>query len=150
VQDYTLFHVLKERSIDLWKVQLEKILSKNGMATFIVHPDYIVESETRAVYKELLAELDQMRKREALWFALPSEIDSWWRARSQMSIVKEGKSWRIVGEGAERAVLGFAKIVDGQLVYQLAREPQNETHLCKANNDKSTVIQPRSLEAVWS
>jgi hypothetical protein len=148
-QDYTLFHILNERSIDLWKMQMDKILSKNGMATFIVHPDYIVEPETQAVYKELLATLSEMREKDALWFALPSEIDTWWRARNQMSIVKDGKSWRIVGEGSERAVLAFAKIVDGELVYDLADTSRGKLQLCTANDDPKQA-QRRRLEAVWN
>jgi len=126
IQDYTLFHVLNERSIDLWKTQIELILAKNGLVSFIVHPDYIIESEAQTVYKDLLAMLSELRKREDLWFTLPSDIDSWWRARSRMSIVKDNGSWRIVGEGAERAVLAFAKAVDGQLIYEPADSPQDE------------------------
>lgn len=150
VQDYTLFHVLNERSIDLWRIQMEKILSKNGMATFLVHPDYIVEAGTQATYKELLAMLSDLRKREALWFGLPGEIDSWWRARSQMSIVKDDKSWRIVGEGAERAVLAFAKIVDGKLVYELAAEPTGGRHLHKARKSQRNALRLLREESVWS
>jgi hypothetical protein len=123
VQDYTLFHVLNEHSIDLWKIQLDMILSKNGLASFIVHPDYITESKTQVVYKDLLAMLGELRTREALWFALPRDVDSWWRARNRMSIVKVGESWRIVGEGAERAVLAFAKVLDGKLIYELPNTP---------------------------
>jgi hypothetical protein len=126
VQDYTLFHVLNERSIDLWRSQIEMILSKNGLASFLVHPDYIGEPETGGVYKDLLTMLDELRKRNDLWFALPCDIDSWWRARSRMSIVKDGESWRIAGEGAERAVLAFAKVVDGQLIYELANTSRGE------------------------
>jgi hypothetical protein len=125
-QDYTLFHVLNEHSIDLWKKQIGMILAKNGLVSFIVHPDYITEEKELSVYRDLLAMLAELRKREALWFALPGEIDSWWRARSRMSIVKDNNSWRIVGEGAERAVLAFAKIVDGQLIYEYADAPQGE------------------------
>jgi hypothetical protein len=119
IQDYTLFHVLKDHSIDLWKKQIEMILAKNGLVTFIVHPDYIVESEPQSVYKQLLALLSELRGRESLWFALPSEIDHWWRARSHMSIVERDGSWVIMGEGAERAVLAFAREVDGKLVYEV-------------------------------
>jgi hypothetical protein len=126
VQDYTLFHILNEHSIDLWKTQVEMILAKNGLVSFIVHPDYVIESKTQSVYKDLLGMLDELRKREALWFALPGEIDSWWRARHRMSIVKDGETWRIVGEGAERAVLAFAKVVDGKLIYELAETQQSE------------------------
>jgi hypothetical protein len=76
--------------------------------------------------------LSELRGREAVWFALPNEIDSWWRARSRMSIVKDGESWQIVGEGAERAVLAFAKEVDGQLVYEPTDASQGELLLCEA------------------
>lgn len=125
VQDYTLFHVLNEQSISLWRTQVETILSKNGLASFIVHPDYITEPKTQALYKDLLAMLSDLRKHENLWFALPRDIDSWWRARSRMSIVKDGETWRIIGEGADRAVLAFASVVDGKLVYELPVEPVN-------------------------
>jgi hypothetical protein len=125
-QDYTLFHVLNERSIDLWKTQIDLILKKNGLASFIVHPDYIIEQETRSVYQELLSHLRELRSRESIWFALPREIDSWWRTRSQLRVEKYGESWRIVGEGAERATLAYAKNVDGKLVYELAA-PQDSS-----------------------
>jgi hypothetical protein len=131
-QDYSLFHILNEHSIDLWKTQLERILAKNGLVSFIVHPDYIIESETQAVYKDLLTTLVELREREAVWFALPHEIDSWWRARSRMSVVNDNGSWRIVGEGAERATLAFARVVDGQLVYESAEKNQCEPLLCGA------------------
>ena len=119
-QDYTLFHILNERSIDLWKTQIELILQKNGLVSFIVHPDYIIEQETRSVYKDLLSHLSYLRSHANLWFALPSEIDSWWRTRSQLRVEKCAGAWRIVGEGAERAILAYAKNVDGKLVHELA------------------------------
>lgn len=119
IQDYTLFHLLREHSIDLWKEQLKIILSKNGLASFIVHPDYVIEREPRRVYRELLEYLREFRVRENFWGALPSEIDRWWRARSQMSIVPDGDSFRIEGPGSERAVLAFARNVDGDLVYEV-------------------------------
>jgi hypothetical protein len=60
-----------------------------------------------------------LRKKKQIWFALPSDIDSWWRARSKMSVIKHNNSWRIEGEQADRAVLAYAKNVDGKLVYEL-------------------------------
>ena len=95
------------------------------MASFIVHPDYITESNTQAVYKDLLTMLSTLRQQENLWFALPRDVDTWWRARNQMSIVKDDESWRIIGEGADRAVLAFARVLDGKLVYELPDAPTN-------------------------
>jgi len=101
-------HFLNERSIDLWKAQMELILGKNGLASFIVHPDYLMEPETGSVYGNLLEYLKNMREEGREWFSRPADVDSWWRARRNMSVEKIGNSWRIVGDGAERAVLANA------------------------------------------
>jgi len=119
-QDYMLFHLLNQRSIDLWKAQIELILGKSGMASFIIHPDYVMEPDTKPVYQALLGYLRNLREEKQVWFGLPSEVDSWWRARSKMSVVRHNNSWRIEGEQAERAVLACARKVDGNLVYELA------------------------------
>jgi hypothetical protein len=118
-QDYTLFHLLESRSIDLWRTQTKRILEKNGLVSFIVHPDYILDHETRAVYDSLLKYLCELKSERQLWFAAPSEIDAWWRERSQMSIVHDGRSWKIQGKGAERARIAFAKRDNGNLIYEL-------------------------------
>lgn len=118
VQDYTLFHVLNQRSIELWKSQIDVVVKKNGLLSFIVHPDYVSQPDTLSVYKHLLRHLQGLREKTSIWCALPSEINAWWRARNKMSVVKDGASWRIVGEGSERAVLAYAKNADGKIVYE--------------------------------
>lgn len=123
-QDYTLFHVLNNRSIDLWKSQIDLVLGKNGLLSFIVHPDYLLEPETLGAYKNLLGHLRELREKSSIWCALPSEISAWWRVRSKMSLVKAGSSWRIAGDGAERAVLAYAKHAGGKLVYELSPATQ--------------------------
>jgi hypothetical protein len=85
--------------------------------------------------------LTELRKRESLWFALPGEIDSWWRERSRMSIVKDGNSWRVIGDGAERAVLAFARMVNGQLIYEQADAPQ------EGDSGVSSVLREESIAA---
>jgi len=118
-QDYTLFHLLREHSIDLWETQIELILKKNGLVSFIVHPDYIIEMEARRLYEALLQKLAKLRTDDSVWFALPCEIDNWWRNRSRMRIERHGQSWKIVGPGAQNARLAYAKNVNGRLVYEL-------------------------------
>jgi peptidoglycan/xylan/chitin deacetylase (PgdA/CDA1 family) len=117
VQDYTLFHILNQYSIDLWKTQIDLILKKNGLVSFIVHTDYITDPEARSVYESLLNYLKDLRSCEDIWLALPSEIDNWWRTRSRLCVESRGGTWRIVGEGAEHATLAYANNVDGRLVY---------------------------------
>jgi len=118
-QDYTLFHLLDQRSTDLWASQIELILRKNGLISFIVHPDYVMDPENLAVYEDLLRHLRRLREESNIWCALPSEVDVWWRARSQMRLVQEGGSWRIEGAASDRAVLAYARKLDGNLTYEL-------------------------------
>jgi hypothetical protein len=123
IQDYTLFHVLNEPSIDLWKTQVDLILRRNGFMSFIAHPDYIMDEETLPIYEGLLAYLRELSAKIPIWSAIPAEVDSWWRARSKMNVVEDGDSWRIEGDDTGRAVLAYAKNVDGKLSYELASVP---------------------------
>jgi len=119
-QDYMLFHLLDDYSIDLWKTQTDLIVEKNGLVSFIVHPDYVIDQRARDVYRDLLTFLRDLGRRKEIWFALPGEIDRWWRARHEMRIVGQDGEWRIEGKRAERAKLAFARIVGDQLKYEVA------------------------------
>ena len=116
-QDYTLFNILQDYSIDLWKQQSELIMQKHGLMSFIVHPDYIISSREQGIYNQLLCHLAQLREEKGLWIALPREVNKWWRQRAEMQLVEDGKGWRIEGEGAERARIAYASEVDGQLMF---------------------------------
>jgi hypothetical protein len=118
-QDYMLFHLLNDYSLDLWKEQINLIVAKNGLVSFIVHPDYVIEEKARRVYQDLLAFLRDLGARKQFWFALPGEVDRWWRARRDMRIIGEDGHWRITGKGAEQAKLAFAHIVDDRLKYEV-------------------------------
>jgi len=109
-QDYVLFHILDDYSIDLWTRQLSATKERHGLASFLVHPDYVIEERARTTYRALLAHLAQMRRDHNIWFALPNEVDRWWRQRSRMRIVNDGPGPRIEGEGKERARLAFATL----------------------------------------
>jgi|SRR5215472_1738597 len=119
-QDYSLFHILKHYSIDLWKQQLALIRERNGLMSFITHPDYLIERRARNVYELLLDYLRQMIERDKVWTALPGEVDSWWRARNKMQLIPRGDEWKIVGPGHEKARVAYAIRDRGRLVYELA------------------------------
>jgi hypothetical protein len=118
-QDYTLLHILGECSTELWKRQVSLIREKHGVASFIVHPDYILERREQEVYKALLSYLSALREEVNVWIAAPGEVNRWWRERSKMKLVPEGAGWRIEGPGRERARLAYARVADGRCAYTL-------------------------------
>ena len=120
VQDYSLFHILGDYSIDLWQRQCEAILAQNGLMTFITHPDYLIDPRAREVYEDLLAYLARLRSEQNLWVTLPGELDRWWRDRSQMTLVSDGGGWRVKGPGSERARVAYAVVKGDSVVYELA------------------------------
>ena len=118
-QDYSLFHILKEYSLDLWKKQIRSITEANGMASFIIHPDYVISNQERTMYEKLLEYLCVLRNDEGIWLPTPYEVNRWWRQRDNMWLVKEGYNWRIEGEGRERARVAYATEENGQLRFEL-------------------------------
>jgi hypothetical protein len=119
VQDYSLYNILHDYSISLWKQQANIIMGKHGCMNFIVHPDYVMEPRPLSIYKELLAYLDRLRRENDVWITTPGEVNRWWRQRAAMTLVNEGDGWRIEGEGAERARVAWASEQDGELVLTL-------------------------------
>jgi hypothetical protein len=118
-QDYSLFHMLGHYSIDLWKSECDHVLRRNGLISFIVHPDYVVEPRARNVYLDLLAYLSQLIADKGLWTALPRDVNLWWRNRSQMDLVRDGKGWRIEGPDKDRARVAYATLQGDRLIYSL-------------------------------
>jgi hypothetical protein len=118
-QDYMLFDILRDCSLDLWKAQTELILQKNGLASFLVHPDYLRTRQEKQLYKDLLAYLQSISSERNLWTALPGQIDVWWRQRSKMSLHHDGTEWRIQGPGSERARVAYAALAGDEVVYEI-------------------------------
>lgn len=116
-QDHSVFHILKDYSLDLWKRQIAVILKHNGLASFIIHPDYIIESRARAVYVGLLNELNRLRSDEDVWVTTPGEINRWWRNRDAMKIERRNNEWVIEGPDKKRARVAYASLRDGEVEY---------------------------------
>jgi hypothetical protein len=116
-QDYTLFHILRDFNLDLWKRQIELIQARNGLISILVHPDYVIDLRAQQLYKSLLSYLAELCIREHIWTPLPREVADWWRQRSQMKLVQEAGQWRIEGEGKERARIAYAHAVGDGAAY---------------------------------
>jgi peptidoglycan/xylan/chitin deacetylase (PgdA/CDA1 family) len=121
-QDYSLFHIIGEYNLDLWKKQASRIMGKHGLMNFIIHPDYIVDEKPQQTYRDLLAYLSQLRAEQNLWIPLPHEVDEWWRARGQMQLVQDGDTWRVAGVGSGRARVAYARLDAGKLSYSFDRK----------------------------
>lgn len=123
VQDYSLFHVLGQYSIELWLQQMDIVLSRNGIISFNVHPDYIQSEQRRSIYSDLLQAISQRRQNLGLWVATPGQVNDWWRLRQRMSVVREGDYYRVAGPGSAKAAIGLARFVNGTLDIRVMSAP---------------------------
>ncbi|MFZ5877411.1 MAG: hypothetical protein ACOYXU_13535 [Nitrospirota bacterium] len=85
-QDFTLFVLMKEHDIGIWKKKLDWIVANGGMALLITHPDYMArEQDERRVDEYPIARyrdfLDYARRQYAgqYWQPLPRELARFWR-----------------------------------------------------------------------
>jgi hypothetical protein len=130
-QDYSLFHILGDYSIELWKRQIELIQEKHGLISFIVHPDYIIPKRARGVYRALLDYLSRLKSDQNCWLALAGEVNDWWRARARMRLVMKHGQWTVEGPGSERARVAFARSENGCVSYTIAN-PSDSLQPCSA------------------
>ena len=121
-QDYTLFQVLDDYSIDLWKKQIALIQENYGLISFIVHPDYLLKQRAQDTYKALLEHLGRLRAEDGIWTPLPRDVANWWRQRSQMELVRANGEWRVEGPGSERARVAYASLAGDTVSYHLPGE----------------------------
>ena len=139
-QDYSLFHILNQHSLDLWKQQVDLIKCKNGLISFITHPDYLINAAAQSVYRQLLSYLAELREHERVWITSPGELNDWWRQRAQLQIVEEATHWRIDGPGSERARIAYAEEQGGRVVFTLenqslgAENRENGTYVSASAN----------------
>ncbi len=85
-QDITLFVIIGEDSIDIWKKKLDWIVEHGGMMLLTTHPDYMNFDENRCVtdeypvkyYSELLEYIKERYKGQ-YWQALCKDMARYWK-----------------------------------------------------------------------
>ena len=88
-QDFTLFILMQNRTIDIWKKKLDWLVRNEGMALLNTHPDYMSfngridpYSEYDAnLYREFLEHVKTVY-RDQYWHPLPREIAGFWREQA--------------------------------------------------------------------
>ncbi len=94
-QDFTLFVLMEEKTIDIWKKKLDWIVEKGGMALLITHPDYVncnknrpkIEEYPTSLYEEFLDYVKSNYEGQ-YWHALPKEIAHFWRQEMVTQSIK--------------------------------------------------------------
>ncbi|OGB61281.1 MAG: hypothetical protein A2Y94_09955 [Caldithrix sp. RBG_13_44_9] len=88
-QDFTLFILMKENNIEIWKKKLDWIIKNGGMALLITHPDYINYDNSINVFDEYPLQYYQdflnyiQQKYSGLyWNPLPAELAKFWKTRA--------------------------------------------------------------------
>jgi peptidoglycan/xylan/chitin deacetylase (PgdA/CDA1 family) len=119
IQDYALYNILRCDPIAMWTTQMDAIVAKHGLVSFIVHPDYTTNTRTQALYRQLLSLIRKNGEEKHVWLALPGEVDTWWRQRNSMTLVREGGAWQVRGAGSGRAAVAYAQLENGRLKYVL-------------------------------
>lgn len=80
-QDFTLFILMREKTIDIWKRKLDWIVKHGGMALINVHPDYMnfkgtnlgLEEYPSEYYEEFLQYV-KSQYHGSYWHALPRDV----------------------------------------------------------------------------
>jgi len=87
-QDFTLFILMRQKNIDIWKRKLDWIAENGGMALVITHPDYMhiggkklsIEEYPVEYYLDFLSYIKN-RYENQYWHALPKEIAQFWKRK---------------------------------------------------------------------
>lgn len=85
-QDFTLFIIMRQQNIDIWKRKLAWIASKGGMALMLIHPDYINPGEGKngpeeyplKYYSDFLAYVQKTYPGE-YYNVLPRDLANFWK-----------------------------------------------------------------------
>jgi hypothetical protein len=95
-QDFLLYILMQEKSIDIWKRKLDWIVEHGGMALFITHPDYMSFVETLdydeypARYYEKFLEHIKSKYEGLYWNVLPRDLSDFWVSKSYGKNHKKG------------------------------------------------------------
>jgi len=98
-QDFTLFVLMQEKTIDIWKRKLDWIVLHGGMALINTHPDYmryegteLGQEEYPAGYYEEFLRYVKEKYEGQYWHVLPAEIANFWKESVMKIKIKKQSS----------------------------------------------------------
>ncbi len=85
-QDFTLFVLMQEQTIDIWKKKLDWVATNGGMALLNTHPDYMNFKNRRCTFEEYPMEFYRdfliyvkSKYKNRYWNPLPMDMARFWR-----------------------------------------------------------------------
>jgi peptidoglycan/xylan/chitin deacetylase (PgdA/CDA1 family) len=99
-QDFTVFVLMREKSIDIWKKKLDWIAERGGMALLVTHPDYmhfgggkLTCEEYPVEHYEAFLEYVRSTYEGGYWHVLPREVARFWNRKfGRLSEIQCGPS----------------------------------------------------------
>jgi hypothetical protein len=92
-QDFTLFVILKEKNIDIWKQKLDWIAARGGMAMLNTHPDYMNFNDKKlrlgeysAKYYADFLEYASNKYKSQIWHSLPKDLIRFYDSKIYLEI----------------------------------------------------------------
>jgi len=89
-QDFLLFVLMREKTIDIWKKKLDWIADNGGMVLFISHPDYMCfknlphfEQYPSRYYEDFLNYIKK-KYEGRYWHALPKDVARFWKGITEI------------------------------------------------------------------
>jgi hypothetical protein len=101
-QDFTLFVLMKERGITVWKEKLDWIAEQGGMALLLTHPDYMnfdgsslgTEEYPAQYYREMLNYV-KTRYHGRYWHVLPRDMARFWAHRTSLESIRQSMQMQL-------------------------------------------------------
>lgn len=97
-QDFLLFILMQEKSIDIWKKKLDWIVEKGGMALFIVHPGYMsfngvagLDQYPASYYEDFLKYIKSKYEGQ-YWQVLPRDMARFWVNKGKLPMAASASS----------------------------------------------------------
>lgn len=87
-QDFTIFTLMRQKNIDIWRRKLDWIVENGGMALLITHPDYMhlkgdrssIDEYPIKYYYDFLFYI-KTRYENQYWHALPRDMAHFWKEK---------------------------------------------------------------------
>ncbi len=103
-QDFTLFVIMRQNNIDIWKRKIDWIAENGGMVLVNVHPDYINFHERKNIEEEYpvkffteLIKYVQDNYSGLYWNGLPKDLAAYFK-NSMLSSIKNQTDYNIINQ----------------------------------------------------